>query len=44
MNINISQIWMFVLFLIGFVGVIALRLSIRKKLNHPAFNKNSTQK
>ena len=27
------------MFLIGFVAVITLRLSIRKKLNHPAFNK-----
>ncbi|WP_145452430.1 DUF443 family protein, partial [Staphylococcus epidermidis] len=31
-------------FLIGFVAVITLRLSIRKKLNHPAFNKKSKQK
>ena len=32
------------MFLIGFVAVITLRLSIRKKLNHPAFNKKSKQK
>ncbi|EFU84109.1 DUF443 family protein [Staphylococcus lugdunensis] len=44
MNINISQIWMFVLFLIGFVAVITLRLSIRNKMNHPVFNKKSKQK
>ncbi|ARJ18140.1 MULTISPECIES: DUF443 family protein [Staphylococcus] len=44
MDININRIWVVMMFLIGFVGVIALRLSIRKKLNHPAFNKNSTQK
>ncbi|MBI5972892.1 DUF443 family protein [Staphylococcus caledonicus] len=44
MNVNISQIWLVLMFLLGFVSVIALRLSIRKKLNHPAFNLNSTQK
>ncbi|KAK56147.1 DUF443 domain-containing protein [Staphylococcus lugdunensis] len=44
MNINISQIWMFVLFLIGFIAVITLRLSIRNKMNHPVFNKKSKQK
>ena len=33
-----------IMFLIGFVAVITLRLSIRKKLNHPAFNKKSKQK
>lgn len=32
------------MFLIGFVVVITLRLSIRKKLNHLAFNRNSIQK
>ena len=30
--------------LIGFVAVITLRLSIRKKLNHPVFNKKSKQR
>ncbi len=44
MDINISRIWVAIMFLIGFVAVIALRLSIRKKLNHSAFNQNSTQK
>ena len=44
MDINISRIWIFFMFLIGFVAVITLRLSIRKKLNHSAFNQNSTQK
>ena len=44
MYVNISQIWLVIMFLIGFVTVITLRLSIRKKLNHPAFNKNSAQK
>ncbi|MCD8923186.1 DUF443 family protein [Staphylococcus epidermidis] len=44
MDINISQIWLVIMFLLGFVAVIALRLSISKKLNHPAFNQNSTQK
>lgn len=44
MDINISRIWVMIMFLIGFVAIIALRLSIRKKLNHPAFNQNSTQK
>ncbi|MCG1508252.1 DUF443 family protein [Staphylococcus epidermidis] len=44
MDINISRIWVAIMFLIGFIAVIALRLSIRKKLNHPAFNKNSIQK
>lgn len=44
MDINISRIWVAIMFLIGFVAVITLRLSIRKKLNHPAFNKNSIQK
>ncbi|EES34826.1 hypothetical protein HMPREF0791_2559, partial [Staphylococcus epidermidis W23144] len=44
MDINISRIWIFFMFLIGFVAVITLRLSIRKKLNHPAFNKKSKQK
>lgn len=44
MNININQIWMFMLFLFGFVAVITLRLSIRNKLNHPVFNKKSKQK
>ncbi len=38
-DINISRIWIVFMFLIGFVAVITLRLSIRKKLNHPAFNK-----
>ena len=37
-DINISRIWI-VLCFNGFVAVITLRLSIRKKLNHPAFNK-----
>ena len=36
-DINISRIWIVFMFLIGFVAVITLRLSIRKKLNHPAF-------
>ncbi|ASJ93903.1 DUF443 family protein [Staphylococcus epidermidis] len=44
MDINISRIWIAIMFLIGFIAVIALRLSIRKKLNHPAFNKKSKQK
>ncbi|WP_381402985.1 DUF443 family protein [Staphylococcus epidermidis] len=44
MDINISRIWIVFMFLIGFVAVITLRLSIRKKLNHPAFNKKSKQK
>ncbi|MCG1155574.1 DUF443 family protein [Staphylococcus epidermidis] len=44
MDINISRIWVAIMFLIGFIAVIALRLSIRKKLNHPAFNKKSKQK
>lgn len=44
MYVNISQIWLVIMFLIGFVAVITLRLSIRKKLNHPAFNNNSAQK
>lgn len=44
MDINISRIWVAIMFLIGFVAVIALRLSISKKLNHPAFNQNSKQK
>ena len=44
MDINISRIWVAIMFLIGFVAVITLRLSMRKKLNHPAFNKNSIQK
>ncbi|WP_260588437.1 DUF443 domain-containing protein, partial [Staphylococcus epidermidis] len=35
-DINISRIWIVFMFLIGFVAVITLRLSIRKKLNHPA--------
>ncbi|MBM6009202.1 DUF443 family protein, partial [Staphylococcus epidermidis] len=43
-DINISRIWIVFMFLIGFVAVITLRLSIRKKLNHPAFNKKSKQK
>lgn len=44
MDINISRIWIAIMFLIGFIAVIALRLSISKKLNHPAFNKKSKQK
>ncbi len=44
MYVNISQIWLVIMFLLGFVAVIALRLSISKKLKHPAFNQNSTQK
>ncbi|HEI6624345.1 TPA: DUF443 family protein [Staphylococcus aureus] len=44
MGINISRIWVAIMFLLGFVAVIALRLSISKKLKHPAFNQNSTQK
>lgn len=44
MDINISRIWVMIMFLIGFITVIALRLSISKKLNHPAFNKKSKQK
>ena len=44
MDINISRIWVAIMFLIGFIAVIALRLSIRKKLNHPAFNKKSKQR
>lgn len=44
MDINISRIWIVFMFLIGFVAVITLRLSIRKKLNHLAFNKKSKQK
>ena len=44
MVINISRIWIVFMFLIGFVAVITLRLSIRKKLNHLAFNKKSKQK
>ena len=44
MDINISRIWIVFMFLIGFVAVITLRLSIRKKLNHPAFNKMSKQR
>ncbi len=44
MNINISQIWVFMMYLIGFVAVIIIRLSIRKKLNHPSFNADSKQK
>lgn len=44
MDINISRIWVAIMFLIGFIAVIALRLSISKKLNHPAFNQNSKQK
>ena len=43
-DINISRIWIVFMFLIGFVAVITLRLSIRKKLNHLAFNKKSKQK
>ena len=41
MDININRIWIVFMFLIGFVAAITLRLSIRKKLNHPAFNKKS---
>ena len=44
MDININRIGIFFMFLIGFVAVITLRLSIRKKCDHPAFNKNSKQK
>ena len=44
MDININRIWVVMMFLIGFVGVIALRLSIRNKMNHPIFNKKSKQK
>ncbi|MBI5972898.1 DUF443 family protein [Staphylococcus caledonicus] len=44
MDINISRIWVMIMFLIGFVAIIALRLSIKKKLTHPAFNKNNKQK
>ncbi|MDU0427592.1 DUF443 family protein [Staphylococcus epidermidis] len=44
MDININRIGIFFMFLIGFVAVITLRLSIRKKLNHPAFNKKSKQR
>ncbi|MCG1340861.1 DUF443 domain-containing protein [Staphylococcus epidermidis] len=44
MDINISRIWVAIMFLIGFIAVITLRLSIRKKLNHPTFNKKSKQK
>lgn len=44
MDINISRIWTVIMFLIGFIGVIILRVSLRKKLNHQSFNKNSTQK
>ncbi|MBE7320347.1 DUF443 family protein [Staphylococcus epidermidis] len=44
MDINISRIWVAIMFLIGFIAVIALRLSISKKLNHAAFNKKSKQK
>ncbi|WP_044466550.1 DUF443 family protein [Staphylococcus caprae] len=44
MDINISRIWMLVMFLIGFFAVVGLRLAIRKKLKHPSFNKNSKQK
>ena len=44
MDINISRIWIVFMFLIGFVAVIILRLSLIKKLNHPAFNKKSKQK
>ncbi|MCO6333473.1 DUF443 domain-containing protein [Staphylococcus epidermidis] len=44
MDINISRIWVAIMFLIGFIAVIALRLSISKKLNHSAFNKKSKQK
>ncbi|MHC9400623.1 DUF443 family protein [Staphylococcus epidermidis] len=44
MDINISRIWVAIMFLIGFIAVITLRLSISKKLNHPAFNKKSKQK
>ena len=44
MDININRIWVVMMFLIGFVGVIALRLSIRNKMNHPVFNKKSKQK
>lgn len=44
MDINISRIWVMIMFLIDFVAIIALRLSIRKKLNYPAFNKNNKQK
>ena len=44
MDININRIGIFFMFLIGFVAVITLRLSIRKKLNHPVFNKKSKQK
>ncbi|RQN21254.1 DUF443 family protein [Paraburkholderia tropica] len=44
MDVNISRIWVAIMFLIGFIAVITLRLSISKKLNHPAFNKKSKQK
>lgn len=44
MDININRIGIFFMFLIGFVAVITLRLSIKKKLNHPAFNKKSKQR
>ncbi|MBC2965603.1 putative membrane protein (TIGR01218 family) [Staphylococcus epidermidis] len=44
MDINISRIWVAIMFLIGFIAVITLHLSISKKLNHPAFNKKSKQK
>ncbi|EES36544.1 hypothetical protein HMPREF0791_0843, partial [Staphylococcus epidermidis W23144] len=44
MDININRIGIFFMFLIGFVAVITLRLSIRKKLNHPVFNKKSKQR
>ncbi|WP_218084568.1 DUF443 family protein [Staphylococcus epidermidis] len=44
MDININRIGIFFMFLIGFVAVITLRLSIRKNLNHPAFNKKSKQR
>ncbi|MCG2178274.1 DUF443 domain-containing protein [Staphylococcus epidermidis] len=44
MDINISRIWIVFMFLIGFVAVIILRLSISKKLNHSAFNKKSKQR
>ena len=43
MDININRIGYFYV-LIGFVAVITLRLSIRKKLNHPVFNKKSKQR
>ena len=44
MDINISRIWTLIMFLIGFVAVVGLRLALRKKLKHQSFNKNSKQK